>query len=165
MKGSLFILEWGTVREPGTFVTRLFFNLLGVYTRIMEILGLISAIANLIGRFFPDQTEVQKAELAIELEKIVGEFQNSQAQMAINAKEAEAHSLFISGGRPFCIWLGGIGLAYHVVLIPMILFIGVNMGYHPILPAFDYNLLQTMLFGLLGLSGMRTYEKIKGVSR
>jgi hypothetical protein len=80
------------------------------------------------------------------------------AQIAVNKAEANHKSLFVAGGRPFIMWVCGIGLAYNTLLHP-VLDIWLEM------PTIDVSLLYPVLMGILGLGGMRSWEKSKGVAR
>jgi len=73
--------------------------------------------------------------------------------------------LFVSGWRPFVGWTCGVALAYHFILEPFIKFIVVINGVDVELPAFDFSQLSSILMGMLGLGGLRTYEKMKKVER
>jgi hypothetical protein len=57
-------------------------------------------------------------------------------------------------------------LAYHFVVAPLILFGAGWAGAEiPDLPQFDMESLMTVLLGMLGLGGMRTFEKAKGLTK
>ena len=60
----------------------------------------------------------------------------------------------------------GIALLYHFILSPLILF-GVSLAGVdiPPIPEFDMGSLMTVLMGMLGLGGLRTYEKQKGITK
>lgn len=118
----------------------------------------------IIDRLFPDPA--QKAAAELELLKLTqsGELQTTLAQLEINAKEAAHPSLFVAGGRPFFLWIGGVGFAYAVILQPMFVWLARIKGWpEPPLP--DADLLWVVVSGLLGISGFRSVEKIKGVSK
>ena len=88
------------------------------------------------------------------------------AQMAINKEEAASGSLFKGGWRPCIGWICGIAFGYHFVLQPVIIFIVVLIGMDiPELPSFDMGTLLTVLGGMLGIGGLRTYEKQKGLTK
>jgi len=80
-----------------------------------------------------------------------------QAQAKVNEIEAASPRFFIAGARPAIIWLCGLILFYSYMLIPIIAACGVR------LPNIDLGNLWPVLTGLLGISGLRTYEKMKGV--
>lgn len=84
------------------------------------------------------------------------------AQIGVNAKEAESESFFVSGGRPACIWIGALGLAYASFIEPLLRFIcTVIFSYSGAYPEIDTNITMQVLFGLLGLGAMRSFDKAK----
>ena len=83
------------------------------------------------------------------------------AQIDLNKQEAAHKSLFVAGWRPFVGWTCGVALCYHFVLQPFLLFLVYSFGYQVDLPVFDMSTLTTILLGLLGLGGMRSFEKVK----
>ena len=127
---------------------------------------LITPVANLLGKFIPDETERQKLahEIATLTEKQAHEI--ALAQIEVNKVEAASSSIFKSGWRPFIGWVCGTAFAYHFVLQPLLVFILTYAGYPvPALPEFDMASLMTVLGGLLGLGGLRTFEKYKGITK
>lgn len=118
----------------------------------------------IIDRLFPDPA--QKAAAEFELLKMTqgGDLQTILAQLEINAKEAAHPSLFVAGGRPFFLWIGGIGFGYAVILQPLLVWVARIKGWpEPPLP--DVDLLWVVVSGLLGISGLRSMEKFKGVGK
>ena len=87
------------------------------------------------------------------------------AQIQLNKQEAAHKNIFVAGWRPFVGWTCGIALAYHFVLSPIIETILIASGLKIDLPSFEFSQLSSILMGMLGLGGLRTYEKMKGVSR
>ena len=127
---------------------------------------LIAPVASLLGRFIPDETERLKLahEIATLTEKQAHEI--AIAQIEVNKVEAASSSIFKSGWRPFIGWVCGTAFAYHFVLQPLLVFILTYAGYPvPTLPEFDMASLMTVLGGLLGLGGLRTFEKYKGITK
>jgi hypothetical protein len=90
------------------------------------------------------------------------------AQIAVNTEEAKSESFFVSGGRPACIWIGALGLAYASFMEPLMRFIATVMfSYAGDFPAIDTTITMQVLFGLLGLGAMRSFDKsqvVKGNS-
>ena len=128
--------------------------------------ALIAPVTGLLDKFIPDAD--QKAKLAHEIatmsEKHAQEL--AKGQLEINKAEASHKSIFVAGWRPFIGWTCGIALAWHFVLQPLIMFLSVLFGFTlPELPAFDMGSLMTVLMGMLGLGGLRTYEKQKGLTK
>ncbi len=78
----------------------------------------------------------------------------------LNKAEAEHRSIFVAGWRPFIGWVCGVAFAAHYIVIPIIATYTVYE-----IPDFDTNSLFTVLMGMLGLGGLRTYEKLKDKSK
>ena len=127
---------------------------------------LIGPATQLLDKFIEDKD--QKAKLAHELATMADKLAHEQqlAQVAINKEEASSGSLFKGGWRPFVGWICGIAFFYHFVCQPVIIFIVAMSGVDiPDLPKFEMNTLLTVLGGLLGIGGLRTYEKQKGLTK
>lgn len=117
----------------------------------------------LIDRFLPDQEAKRKAEAEFLAMAMQGELKTVIAQLEINAKEAAHPSVFVSGGRPFFLWVGGVGFAYAVIIQPLLTWLAAIKGW-PVPPNVNEDLLWVVVTGLLGLSGLRSAEKFKGVA-
>jgi hypothetical protein len=119
---------------------------------------------DLIGRFFPDKEEARKAEAEFLRLAMDGELKQVIAQLQINAQEAAHPSIWVAGWRPFFGWVGGAGFAYAVVGQPLLAWWAASKGM-PAPPQLDTDLLLTVAGGMLGIGGLRTYEKSKRVTR
>lgn len=121
-------------------------------------LGSVADLAkDLIGRFFPDKTEQERAQIAAALQII-------QAQTDINKAEATNPSIFVAGWRPFIGWVCGAACAWNWVGLPVALFTAAYFGKTLALRPADIGEMMPVLIGMLGLGGLRTTEKIKGVA-
>ena len=120
----------------------------------------IAAGLKVLDKFIPDPAAKAEAEAALRdsLQKW------DAAQTEINKVEAANANLFVSGWRPFIGWTCGAAFAYHFVLQPLLVFVLAAFGVAVTLPVFSMESLMTVLMGLLGLGGLRTYEKFKGVA-
>ena len=116
----------------------------------------------LIDRMFPDPAKKAEAELELLRMTQAGDLQVILAQLQINAKEAESTSLFVAGWRPFIGWICGFGLMYATIFHNLLQWGSVGLGW-PLPPAVDTDTLIYVLGALLGIGGLRTLEKIKGV--
>ena len=130
------------------------------------ITSLIEPVTGLLDKFIEDKD--QKAKLAHEI-ATMGEKHAQQlalAQIEVNKAEASSGSFFKGGWRPFVGWTCGIAVAYHFVIQPLLIFIFSYAGIEPPdLPEFQMNTLLTVLGGLLGIGGLRTYEKQKKLTK
>jgi len=118
--------------------------------KLNVVAGIIDKVADKIDDFTLDKAE--KAQLIQEINK---------AQIEVNKVEANSNSLFVSGWRPFVGWTCGVALCYHFVLQPFLTFVLYSFGQQITLPTFDMGTLTTILMGMLGLGGLRSYEKVK----
>jgi hypothetical protein len=125
----------------------------------------ISAILNigntLINKLFPDPAEAAKAQLALLKMQQDGELAAMISQTDINKVEASSDSIFVAGWRPFVGWVGGAGFAYAAVVEPLLRFVASISGYTGEFPAIDTTITMQILFGLLGLGAMRSFDKAK----
>ena len=117
----------------------------------LDMIGnIISKVADNVDRFTLDKQE--KAELIAEINK---------AQIEVNKVEAGHTSKFVSGWRPVTGWICATALGYHFILQPLLTFVLYSFGNEIVLPTFDMGTLTTVLLGMLGLGGMRSFEKVK----
>jgi hypothetical protein len=87
-------------------------------------------------------------------------------QIEVNKAEAQHRSIFVAGWRPFLGWGLAFAMIWHFVLAPMVVFGFAYAGMEtPDLPTFDMDSLMTVLLGMLGLGGLRTVEKVKGLTK
>lgn len=101
----------------------------------------------------------------IEAKLVELEFLATKAQSDINLEEAKHPSLFVAGWRPFIGWVCGVSLTYHFIGYSLMeWFIKVyNLDISP--PVLDTEGLLGLVIALLGMGGLRTFEKIRGVAR
>ncbi|MGJ7512331.1 holin family protein [Variovorax sp. GT1P44] len=122
----------------------------------------IGAVADLattvVNKIWPDKSEEERAQLAAAVQLV-------QGQLEINKVEAASASTFVAGWRPFIGWTCGVAFAYKFVLAPVAA-LALTVAGHPItLPALDFGEMMPILFGMLGLGAMRSFEKVKGVAK
>jgi hypothetical protein len=133
---------------------------------------LVGPVAGLVDtvlkRVLPPEkmSDSERAHLEAEMRLAIQNFdwQSVLGQLEINKQEAKHTSLFIAGWRPGMGWVGVIGMAYHMILAPVVAFTITLMKWEvPPLPVFDMETLSYLVFGMLGLGTMRTAEKWKNV--
>lgn len=118
---------------------------------------------SIINRLFPDPEKKAAAELELLKMTQDGDLKQVLAQLEINAKEAAHPNVFVSGWRPFAGWVGGIGLFYATIGHNVFAWVATIKGW-PTPPTVDSDLLLYLLGGMLGIGGLRTMEKVKGVA-
>ena len=128
--------------------------------------ALIGPVASLLDKFIEDKD--QKAKLAHEISTMATRHAQELAkgQLEINKVEAQHRSMFVAGWRPFLGWGLSFAMIWHFVLVPLITLICAFAGMDiPDLPFFDMESLMTVLLGMLGLGGLRSFEKAKGLTK
>ena len=125
-------------------------------------IGQVIEVADkVLGKFIPDKN----LKMKLQKEMTMAFHDANLAQIELNKQEAAHKNIFVAGWRPFVGWICGIALAYHFILSPIIETILIASGITIDLPSFEFSQLSSILMGMLGLGGLRTYEKMKGVSR
>lgn len=134
----------------------------------IPILGdIFNGVKDIISEVVVDKDK--KNQLEFEIDKLEAEaevrvHEEVMGQIEINKIEAASGSLFVAGWRPFVGWVSGAGVAYTAVLQPFLSWVARVAGYDGVFPDVDTGVLMATLTGMLGIGGMRTYEKVKGVS-
>ncbi len=131
----------------------------------MILSALIGPITGILDKVIQDKD--QKAQIAFELATLAEKQAHALAveQIKTNRAEAQTGSLFIGGWRPGVAWVCVIAFALNFLINPLANWYLVLIGETMVLPALDTDSLMPLLFGMLGLGGMRTAEKVKGVAK
>lgn len=130
----------------------------------MSLLG-IGSIIESVGKVAGDLITTDKEKMQLEIENRKLDQALDLAQIEVNKIEAASSSLFTSGWRPFIGWGCGTAFLYSAMFEPIARFVAqVGFGYTGAFPQLDTGLTMQVLLGMLGLAGMRSYEKSKGVA-
>ena len=126
---------------------------------------LIGPVTGLLDKFIQDKD--QKAKLAHEVATMAQRHAQelAKAQLEVNKAEAAHNSMFVAGWRPAVGWCCVLGMAGNFLIIPMANFSLALMEVQVNIPLIDLETMMPVLMGMLGLGAMRSYEKVKGVSR
>lgn len=129
-------------------------------------------VGKVIDRVWPDPAQRATAALELERMKQAGDFkaidaelQAMQMQADVNRVEASSADPFTSRWRPFIGWVCGLALCWHYIGRPLAEWALLISGRDVQIPAVELGDLIVILLGMLGLGGLRTTEKIRGVSR
>jgi len=127
--------------------------------------ALIGPVTGLLDKFIQDKD--QKAKLAHEVATMAQRHAQelAKAQLEVNKAEAAHNSMFVAGWRPAVGWCCVLGMAGNFLIIPMANFTLALMEVQVNIPLIDLETMMPVLMGMLGLGAMRSYEKVKGVSR
>lgn len=127
----------------------------------------------IIDKIFPDKDAADKVKFEMmkmqqdgAFKEMELEYANMMQQAKINEVEAGSSNFFVSGWRPAVGWVCVAAYAFNYLGMPMfnwvVKFWTLNA---PQITALDTSELTTLLFGLLGIGGLRTFEKIKGATK
>ena len=127
---------------------------------------LIGPAVNKVLDLIPNKNERARAKEDIENTIVLGVQAANAAQTAINQEQAKHKSILVAVARPAVMWICAIALGWNYIVQPILLWIGFLMDIDLSgAPQLDTNELTTLLSAMLGFGGLRTYEKLKGVSR
>ena len=132
---------------------------------------LLEVGSKVIDRVFPDPTAAASAKLELlklqqsgELAQLAADTDLAKGQLDVNKTEAASTSVLVSGWRPFIGWVCGVAFAWNWIGLPIGKLVLVLVG-HPVdLAQADMSEMLPVLLGMLGLGGLRTFEKAKGVA-
>ena len=123
--------------------------------------GIIESVGKVADSLYTSDEERAKAEL----DAYTAESARMQGQVDINKEEAKSSSVWVAGARPFIMWVCGLAFAYATIVEPVLRFAAqVWFGYRGAFPVIDTNLTMQVLFGILGLGVMRSYDKKSGTA-
>jgi hypothetical protein len=136
----------------------------------MNILG-IGAIIDSVGKIAGDLITTDKEKRELDLREKEIDQKTDLAQMEVNKVEAASASVFVAGWRPAIGWIGAAAMAYQFLFYPLAMWGWTWMqgvGWIPKEltppPVLDADQLWVILSGMLGIAGLRTAEKVKGVA-
>ncbi|MCO7226198.1 holin family protein [Pleionea sp. CnH1-48] len=128
----------------------------------------ISTIVDGVSKLADDLFTSDEERLKIELQTKQIETGLLQSQHEINKAEAQHSSVFVAGWRPFIGWVGGAALAYQFLLYPLLIWLWYFMQAQGWIsqslappPPLDAEILWVVVSGMLGIAGMRSYDKLK----
>lgn len=127
----------------------------------------ISSALNLgetiISRIWPDKEASERRELEAFLKQIEQAHGAAMAQAEINKVEAGHRTVFVAGWRPAIGWCCALALVYGSIGYPLAASLGVGAELPP--PTFIEDNIMELLFAMLGMGGLRSFEKVRGVAR
>ena len=129
---------------------------------LISVLGPL--IGNVLDKVIPNKDERAKATEEITEAIANVDLEVIKGQLKINELEATNGSLFVSGARPFLLWGSGLGVLYMTIAYPNLVWLCRIRGW-PEPPPLDGDMLMSLTTGMLGLAGIRGWEKVKGVAR
>tara|TARA_R100001086_G_C11724039_1_gene227743 strand:- start:120 stop:527 length:408 start_codon:yes stop_codon:yes gene_type:complete len=128
-------------------------------------LGIADSIIGVAGKVLDKFVEDKdlKTKLDFELRKAYSDA--NIAQIEVNKEQAKHPSLFVAGARPSIMWICAFGLGWQFVFLPIATWYMAFTGQPVLLPDIASEGLMSLTLALLGLGGMRTFEKKNGTHR
>ena len=128
-------------------------------------LGIADSVIGVAGKVLDKFVEDKdlKTKLNAELKQQMISLDIAQAQA--NIEQAKHPSIFVAGARPAIMWICALGLGWQFILAPISSWIIITWYPMVTLPMLETGELTSLVLALLGLGGMRTAEKWKGVQR
>lgn len=127
--------------------------------------ALLPIIGGVLDKIIPDKAGSDKAKQEVEKALIDAANRGLLAQIEVNKVEAAHRSIFVAGWRPFIGWTCGVAFAFMFVVAPIMEWSAPMTGLQISPINIETGPLMTVLLGMLGLGGLRTYEKQKGLTR
>ena len=133
---------------------------------MLGVLGSLLPVAtSIIDKVVPDKNAAKKAKLDMEKELTTAFNKANLAQIETNKIQASHPSIFVSGARPAIMWICAFGLGWQFVFQPVAVWVLALTASDVVLPLIETEGLLSLTLALLGLGGMRSFEKLKGVSK
>ena len=128
-------------------------------------LGIVESVVGVAGKVLDKFVEDKdlKTKLSHELKSQIVSLDLAQAQT--NLEQAKHPSIFVAGARPAIMWICAFGLGWQFVFQPVAVWIIAVGGIDVVLPIIETEGLLSLTLALLGLGGMRSFEKSKGIQR
>lgn len=124
--------------------------------------AIVSLASTILNKLWGNKDDELKRQFILELQQKVGELDIAKRQIDVNVEEAKSSNLFVAGWRPFVGWVCGLSFAWTFLFQPFLTYLVIVSGHEvPNLPQLDMSQIMTLLMGMLGMAGLRTYEKIK----
>jgi hypothetical protein len=123
--------------------------------------AVIGVVDNVLDKFVEDKD--LRTKLNHELKTQVQ--QANLAQIAVNQEQARHASIFVAGARPAIMWICAFGLGWQFVFQPICVWAMAVWATDLTIPIIPTEGLMTLTLSLLGLGGMRSFEKTKGIQR
>jgi hypothetical protein len=131
---------------------------------LVDLTGFLSPLIERLADFIPDPAEKAKAMAAAQTEMLNFVTTQQTGQLEVDKAEATNSNLFVSGWRPAIGWVCGAGLGWTFLVGPVATYVLTIVAPQVHLPVIPTDGLMELVFAMLGLGGMRTFEKVQGVA-
>ena len=127
--------------------------------------ALLPKALDIVDQFIPDKDAAAKAKAEMEMKLVEAANAANMAQLQTNIAEAQHKSVFVAGWRPAQGWLCAFGLGWQFVGNEMVKWVIAINHLNVVPPSISTEGLMELTFAMLGMAGLRTFEKMKGVTK
>ena len=127
--------------------------------------ALLPKALDIVDQFIPDKDAAAKAKAEMEMKLVEAANAANMAQLQTNIAEAQHKSVFVAGWRHAIGWLCAFGLGWQFVGNEMVKWVIAINHLNVVPPSISTEGLMELTFAMLGMAGLRTFEKMKGVTK
>ena len=120
---------------------------------------LVGPFTELLKEIIPDKDLREKLANQLATQAATQQHENNLGQLGVNKSESTSSHLFVAGWRPFIGWTCGVAMGFNYIAVPLLSIADIE------LTTLDITTMFPVLLGMLGLGGLRTYEKVQKVAR
>ena len=128
-------------------------------------LPIVSKVVDSVVSAIPDERQQARTKAKLEGELVAAANAALRAQLEINKTEAAHRAIFVAGWRPFIGWICGLGIFWAFIGQPLAAWLATLVGAEVMPPSLASDRLFELVLAMIGISGLRTFEKLKGVAR
>ena len=129
------------------------------------LLAILPLLDKVLDKVIPDTAAAEKAKAELIAAATTQEFQLALAQIETNKAEAQHSSIFVAGWRPFIGWVCGVSLAWHFIGYDLVAWFVAWKKVDFVLPQIESGNLMELTLAMLGMAGLRSWEKSKSIAR
>lgn len=119
----------------------------------------VDLIKEVVDRQVVDKAGAAKINDEIQKALAVAAIEQQKSQISVNTEEAKSTNWFVAGGRPAFMWVGCAILLNSYLVAPYM-----NEFFHHSVTTLDDHMWE-LIFGILGMGGIRQYGKMKGIEK
>lgn len=127
---------------------------------------LLPILGGVVDKIIPDKAQQSVAKLELEKALVANANNINIETIKTNQIEAGHKSVWVAGWRPAIGWSCSLGIAWLFIGHPLATWVAMLMGHDAmVMPTIDTEILLELTLAMLGMAGLRTFEKLKGISK
>ena len=130
-----------------------------VLTALNLIKDLAPGLGKVAQKFLDGKASEAELDAEADSQELSAEVRIALAQIKLNTQEAAHSSIFVAGWRPFVGWTCAFALAFNFLIFPWLPAFGL------VVEPLDLSTMMPVLLGMLGIGGLRSWEKLNGLGK